>query len=113
MGIHLFEELPAVLQAYRSQLFAITSKIAQKAALAGGDYLARETPVDTGVARSNWVATIGTPFGGVIPAYVPYPSYRVNHHEAVKQVSLSTGSRRSRGRGGLQNFRPKSFRGSP
>lgn len=112
MGVHLFEELPAVLQGYRSQLFAITSKIVQKAALAGGDYVARETPVDTGVARSNWVATIGTPFSGVIPAYVPYPSYRVNHHEAVKQVAISTGSSRGR-RSGLQSFRPKSFRGTP
>ena len=109
MGTHLFEQLPAVLEGYKSQIVALTSKIAQRAALAGGDYLASETPVDVGVARSNWVATIDAQFAGMIPAYVPYPSYRTNHHEAVKQMSIRTNPVRVRMR--LKSFAPRAFNG--
>lgn len=95
MGVHLLEDLPAVLEGYREQIYGTITRIAQRAALAGGDYLARETPVDTGFARSNWVGTIQEPFAGTIPAYVPYPSYRPNHHEAVKELNISKSGRSS------------------
>lgn len=29
------------------------------------------TPVDTGMARSNWVGTLDAPFAGIIPPYAP------------------------------------------
>lgn len=110
MGTHLFEDLPDVLKGYEDQLYKMVTLVVQKAALAGGTYLGEETPVDTGVARSNWVATIGAPFAGIIPAYVPYPSYRVSHHEPVKVATLrSPGTRRR-----LSSFRPSRFNaGSP
>lgn len=88
MGITAIENLPAVLTKYRDQIYTKVTEIAQKAALAGGDYLARETAVDTGYARSNWVMTINEPFAGVVPAYAPYPTYRPDHHEAVKQLEV-------------------------
>lgn len=108
MGTHLFEQLPPLMQQYAVQIGKMVSLAAQKAALAGGTDLAAETPVDTGVARSNWVLTLEAPFGGVIPAYVPYPSYRDNHHSTVKTAVVRTQGRRLTPR----NFSPKSF-GTP
>lgn len=110
MGTHLFDELPAVLEGHRRQIGVMASLAAQQAALAGGTYLGEETPVDTGGARSNWVMTIDAPFAGVIPPYVPYPSYRTNHHEAVKTAVLRAPGRRVT----PKNFKPGSFNlGSP
>ncbi len=90
MGAHLFEDLPRVLEGYKSQMYSLVTLLAQRSALAAGDYVARETPVDTGRARSNWVMTLQEPFTGIIPAYVPYPSYRQNNHEPVKVFTFST-----------------------
>ncbi len=105
----LFDELPEVLHDYQDMVYAAVTLVVQKAALAAGTYLGQETPVDTGVARSNWVMTLDAPFGGVIPAYVPYPSYRQNHHEAVKVATLRGAGRGVR-KGG--SFHPKAFKGA-
>jgi len=93
MGVHLLDDLPRVLEGYREQIHKTVDRIAQRAALVGGDYLARETPVDTGYARSNWVGTINEPFIGTIPAYVPYPTYRPDHHQGVKELSIRNSGR--------------------
>jgi hypothetical protein len=37
-------------------------------------FLARETPVDVGTARSNWRISVGRPLTGRISAYSPYAS---------------------------------------
>jgi hypothetical protein len=79
MGVHLFEDLPKLMEQYSDQIVELTTMVVQKAALAGGDYLARETPVDTGVARSNWIMSVDAPVNSAIPAYVPYPTYRLSH----------------------------------
>lgn len=105
MGIHLFEDTPEVIDENVKRMQRAISLVVQKAALAGGDYLASETPVDTGVARSNWVMTIDGPFSGVIPAYVPYPSYRDNHHASVKVAAVSIPGRRAT----VGSFHPGSF----
>lgn len=106
MGTHLFDDLPKVLKQHEDQLYRMVTLVVQKAALAGGAYLAEETPVDTGVARSNWVMTLDAPFVGLIPAYMPYPTYRQSHHEAVKVAVLSGRWRRKGGR-----FNPGTFNG--
>ena len=36
--------------------------------------LARNTPVDTALARSNWITSIGSPHNGILFPYKPYPS---------------------------------------
>jgi hypothetical protein len=36
--------------------------------------LARNTPVDTALARSNWITSTGAPHVGVLFPYKPYPS---------------------------------------
>jgi hypothetical protein len=110
MGIHLFEDTPEVIDENVKRMQRAISLVVQKAALAGGSYLAEETPVDTGVARSNWVMTIDAPFPGLLPAYVPYPSYRDSHHSMVKTAVVRVPGRRVTARG----FRPGSFNaGSP
>lgn len=109
----LFEELPKWMDQYKVAMFKAVDEVVQKAALTGGEYLARETPVDTGVARSNWVLTLGMPFDIVIPAYFPYPSYRNNHHEAVKQVALSGAFGKRTGARSGGSFNPRGFNGRP
>ena len=108
MGTHLFDALPDVLKQYEGQLYRMVDMVVQKAALAAGTYLGQETPVDTGLARSNWILTIDASFGEVIPAYVPYPSYRMNHHEAVKVATLS----KVRAKKAKFSFSPAAFKGS-
>lgn len=105
MGFHQFQELPAVMNSVEKRMANAISLVVQKAALAGGNSLAEETPVDTGVARSNWVMTIDSGFAGLIPAYVPYPSYRDSHHTMVKTAVLRTAGRRVT----VKNFSPSSF----
>jgi hypothetical protein len=103
MATHLFQDLPLVMRKHVEQLHDMVNAVMQRAALAAGDSAARETPVDTGVARSNWVMTLDAPFSGLLPAYVPYPSYRMNGHEAVREIVIRTKGRSSSG------YRPPSF----
>jgi hypothetical protein len=48
-----------------------TNKVKQKVAIAVDQAVVRGTPVDTGKARSNWVASLGDPETTVIPPYAP------------------------------------------
>lgn len=90
MGTTTLRALPSLMRNYEGRLNEAVTQTVQKIALVAGDAFARETPVDTGVARSNWVMTRDETFTGVIPAYFPYPSYRVSHHESVKQLVVNT-----------------------
>ena len=47
------------------------SKLVQEVAQGIGNTLVDATPVDTGLARSNWRATLSGPASGTIPAYSP------------------------------------------
>jgi hypothetical protein len=57
------------------------------------------TPVDTGRARSNWRASVGTPLGGVIEPYAPGRKLGLgegaNAAEALNQASVVINSARS------------------
>lgn len=48
-----------------------TDKLVRTVALVADQALASGTPVDTGRARSNWIAQIGAAASDVIPAYDP------------------------------------------
>lgn len=48
--------------------------VSKQQALDAQYHLARETPVDTAAARSNWRISIGRPLSGSIRAYSPYAS---------------------------------------
>lgn len=71
MGVHPFEDLPKVLHDRTAEALKLVTGIAQEATRQAGAYVASETPVDKGVARSNWIATIDKPAEGTIPAYAP------------------------------------------
>lgn len=73
MALNSIDQLPLVLQRYRKAIVSTTNRVAREAARQGGGYLARDTAVDTGQARSNWVMTLDAPFEGVIPPYAPLP----------------------------------------
>lgn len=48
-----------------------TTRLVRAVAIAADQAVVSATPVDTGRARSNWVAQIGAQFSGVIDAYAP------------------------------------------
>lgn len=48
-----------------------TSRLVRRVAIVADQAVVSGTPVDTGRARSNWVAQVGANFSGVIDAYVP------------------------------------------
>jgi len=68
-----FANLPLILAKRQKEMVRLVTGIVQKAATAGGAFLVDSTPVKRGVARSNWVASVGQRFSAVIPAYAPYP----------------------------------------
>lgn len=72
MALNL-DALPLILQHYKRQIVTTVNRVAREAARQGGGYLASDTAVDTGEARSNWVMTIDQPFESTIPPYAPYP----------------------------------------
>jgi len=45
--------------------------LVRKVALAADQAVVMGTPVDTGRARSNWIASVGSPASAVIDAYAP------------------------------------------
>lgn len=71
MGVHPFADLPKVLHDRTAEALKLVTGIAQEVTRHAGAYVASETPVDKGVARSNWVASIDHRAEGMIPAYAP------------------------------------------
>lgn len=72
MGIHRFEDVAKVLAGRQDEVASLVDGIARSGMTGASDYYAAETPVKTGAARSNWVATVDEPFEGIIPPYAPY-----------------------------------------
>lgn len=72
-GVQPFANLPAILQKQKTAIASAVTDIVRAGVAEGGRHLVEETPVKRGVARSNWVATIGSPFVSTIPAYHPIP----------------------------------------
>lgn len=66
-----FEDMPAIMNRYANGLQDAVAQVVRLAASRIGETLVTSTRVDTGLARSNWVAQIGSQFGGVIPPYAP------------------------------------------
>ena len=81
MGVHQLTAAVSVMKGRRAEWEALVGAVMRRAAMAGSDYLTYETPVKTGLARSNWVATLDEPFEGTIPAYAPFED--LGAHEAA------------------------------
>ena len=71
MGTHPFDQLPRVMNTRAEEIRGSMKSIVQFAARVIDRGVVIETPVDTGRARSNWVATLDVPFGSVIAPYAP------------------------------------------
>lgn len=64
-----FSELSNVLDTRKNEFLAGVAEVSRGAAERAGEAAVLGTRVDTGLARSNWVATIGVPTISVIPPY--------------------------------------------
>lgn len=66
-----FRDLPKIMARIARRSDRALKRTMHQTALEVDRVAVRETPVDTGLARSNWIATIGAPATGTIPAYAP------------------------------------------
>lgn len=66
-----FRELPSVLSKIGRNIDTNTEDLVKRVAIEVGDVLINNTRVDTGLARSNWQATLDAPATGTIPPYAP------------------------------------------
>jgi len=73
-------------------------KVARSVAANVGEAVVRDTPVDTGAARSNWIMTIDQIATYIIPPYAPYPkthsdiyAYHANERAAGRTHMIALG----------------------
>ncbi len=71
MGVHPFADLPRVLDERTKEMVRLVTGIAQEAYMQAVGYAALGTPVDEGVARSNWIPSKNAPVNVVRPAFAP------------------------------------------
>ncbi len=71
VGTFPFSALPRRMNKLGGTITKGVSKLAQDVAKGIGATVVDTTPVDTGLARSNWRATISAPASGTIPPYAP------------------------------------------
>ena len=71
VGARPFSDLPKIMANIEKRAKRALRITVQEVALTTHSKAIRTTRVDTGVARSNWIMTLGSPFTGVIPAYRP------------------------------------------
>ena len=71
VGTFPFSALPRRMNKLGGTITKGVSKLAQDVAKGIGATVVDTTPVDTGLARSNWRATISAPASGTIPPYSP------------------------------------------
>ena len=66
-----FDQLPARMDRLGNRVLSSGTRLVRQVATAIGATVVDTTRVDTGAARSNWVATLNAPASGVIPPYAP------------------------------------------
>ncbi len=71
MGVFSFDALPRRMDKLGGTIKKGVSKLVQDVAKGIGATVVDTTKVDTGLARSNWRATLSAPASGTIPAYSP------------------------------------------
>jgi len=98
VGTQPFTLFAKVITKRADEMAKSAGEIVAVAARAIGEDVATETPVDTGVARSNWIMSIDAPTGEVIPAYVPYPRTHQQHRIGEYKHQAATGQEYGFGR---------------
>lgn len=71
MAEYSFEEMPRRIRLVGEEVEKNTYLVVRKAALVIDQAVVMGTPVDTGLARSNWIVTLDTPANKTIAAYAP------------------------------------------
>lgn len=71
VGVFLFDELPTRMIKLGGTITKGVTKLVQDVAKGIGATVVDTTKVDTGLARSNWRATLSASASGTIPAYSP------------------------------------------
>ncbi len=71
MATKEFRALPGIMERIARRTDRAVQRTMRETALEVDRVAIRETPVDTGLARSNWIASIGAPATVTIPAYAP------------------------------------------
>jgi hypothetical protein len=89
-----FSQLPSILQKRQKQFERGVDQISRKGANAAGTRAVTTTPVDTGLLRSNWIASVGAPSSYVQPAYSLNPKgSRVGKGESANATGVLTQQR--------------------
>lgn len=70
-GVFSFDAIPRRMEHLGVEITRGVTRLAQNVAKGIGVTVTDTTRVDTGLARSNWRATIDAPAAGVIPPYSP------------------------------------------
>ena len=70
-GVFSFNVLPRRMEHLGADITRGITRLAQNVAKGIGATVVDTTRVDTGMARSNWRATIDAPAAGIIPPYSP------------------------------------------
>ncbi len=71
VGTFPFSSLPQRMDRLGRATVSGTTKLVQEVAKVIGAKIIDTTAVDTGLARSNWRASISAPASGIIPPYAP------------------------------------------
>lgn len=69
--VNRIDDLPRIIARHQRRINRAVEKTTKEAVVKAQETAVLATRVDTGLARSNWFATIGTPSVGVIPPYAP------------------------------------------
>lgn len=59
------------MKGYAEKVEYSASRLVPRIAVAVHRAIVEGTPVDTGLARSNWIVSLGSPFRGVVPPWAP------------------------------------------
>jgi len=73
-----FDDMPLVMANLSRRVQKNVNTIVKKVSKAIGDTVIDTTRVDTGKARSNWIATLNAPSISVIPPYAPGNKLGIN-----------------------------------
>jgi hypothetical protein len=73
------------MRGYGERIIGNTDKLTQRIAIAVDEELVDATPIDTGKAKSNWVASLNSPIIGEEDSY--YPGKKRSTEEAVKAAA--------------------------
>lgn len=99
-----FRLIGKVMQKRAKDFPVAAARLTRTIASVIGEDVVRETPVDTGSARSNWIMLVGQIANYTIPAYVPYPkthqsayAYRAGQAAAGHVHALGTGDKEEQG----------------